>query len=113
MAAAAPSAVANERGALPPTTRPAAPLARLRTTRAPSRAPSRARAEPAAPIRGAPLPATTMSLLDRVLHKHKARSSAELVSRAASVLDALDVWHGPSPDKQLDEAGRLLGAIKV
>jgi hypothetical protein len=54
-----------------------------------------------------------MSLLDRVLHKHKARSSAELVSRAASVLDALDVWHGPSPDKQLDEAGRLLGAIKV
>jgi len=71
--------------------------------------------------------AVPMSFLDRVLHKHKAKSTAELVSRAVTALDKLEVSDdagGPSAlsgssgggiehDKSREEVARALSAMKV
>lgn len=69
-----------------------------------------------------------MSFLDRVLHKHKAKSTAELVSRAVTALDKLEVGDaggGPSApgggsgssgiehDRSREEVARALSAMKV
>jgi hypothetical protein len=70
-----------------------------------------------------------MSFLDRVLHKHKAKSTAELVSRAVTALDKLEVFEdgaggggGPSSasggggidhDKSREDVARALSAMKV
>ena len=79
-----------------------------------------------------------MSFLDRVLHKHKAKSTAELVSRAVTALDKLEVddfvGGGPSSasagggdrgggsgsggmqsehDRSREEVARALSAMKV
>ncbi len=81
------------------------------------------------------------SLLDRVLHKHKAKSTAELVARTGAALEKCGIVEGgaaggaagavprtgsgdgaglasgmpPSPasEKWMDEVGRLLGTMKV
>jgi hypothetical protein len=82
------------------------------------------------------------SLFDRVLHKHKARSTGELVARAGSALDKLGIGGAavlggqpggpptrsgsgsgdggglalplsPATEKLMDEVGRLLAAMKV
>lgn len=74
-----------------------------------------------------------MSFLDRVLHKHKAKSTAELVSRAVTALDKLEVDElgtgGASSagggtggggsgvqsehDRSREEVARALSAMKV
>lgn len=71
-----------------------------------------------------------MSFLDRVLHKHKAKSTAELVSRAVTALDKLEVDElgaggGASAsggggsgvqsehDRSRDDVARALSAMKV
>lgn len=79
------------------------------------------------------------SLLDRVLHKHKAKSTAELVARTGAALDKCGIEGGgggggggvhltasgsgdgglgimpasPASEKWMEEIGRLLGAMKV
>ncbi len=81
------------------------------------------------------------SLLDRVLHKHKAKTTAELVARTGAALEKCridgsagsggvprtasgsgDGWlaaqgggmpPSPASEKWMDEVGRLLGAMKV
>ena len=55
------------------------------------------------------VPGLEMSFLDRVLHKHKAKSTAELVSRAVTALDKLEVDEGLAGTSAASAGGGILG----